>query len=382
MEGDLPWCFGSSSNNWDLHAMVRFACGGGGRVTPAPNSDESFLSGLPPQPQQQMDTAASWQPLPADPALEDLCLQALLAAAPKPETPQPASPRNETPPKPPTSYRNAGGPTRSRRKKKKSQVSKEVTRVPAGAPSPDPCAWRKYGQKPIKGSPYPRGYYRCSTDNDCKARKQVERCRDDPATLIVTYTGGDHSHPVPLHRNSLAGTTRNKAQPPASTSPGEEPPQLQQQVAPTASSADTKQRQGSPSAPAGMFPATPLHCPRPRAGVEREEEDEAEAVAASLLLQDAEMEGEDDVLQFLKPAAGPDDGTVCKDTMLFPEPNEADPGGGCWVDDVKLSPLSNHEPQQNVHEHWRGEIPSHGPSAVGGSCSDTGSEQLGAWAWA
>ncbi|RLN12637.1 WRKY transcription factor 22-like [Panicum miliaceum] len=323
MEGDLRWCFGSSSNNWDLHAVVRFACGGGDRVTPPPASDEFFFSWLPPPPQPQMD-AAAWQPLPADPAVEDLCLHAFLAAAPKPDTPQPASPRNEAPPqqqppKPPTSYRNrnTGGPTGSRRKKKKSQVSKEVTRVPAGAPSPDPWAWRKYGQKPIKGSPYPRGYYRCSTDKDCKARKQVERCRADHTTLIVSYTG-EHSHPVPLHRNSLAGTTRNKPQPPASASPGEEPPQPQ--VAPTASSADTKQ-QGSPSASAGLSPTTPLLCSR--AGVEHEEEDEEEAVAASLLLEDAEMEGEDDVLLFLKLAPGPDDGSGYKeDTMLLPEPHE------------------------------------------------------------
>jgi len=117
MEGDLPWCFGSS-NNWDLHAVVRLACGSGGRITPPPASDKSFFSWLPPQPQPQpqMDAAAC-RPLPADPAVEDLCLQALLAAAPKPETQQPAaSPRNEAPPKPLTSCRNAGGPTRSRRK--------------------------------------------------------------------------------------------------------------------------------------------------------------------------------------------------------------------------------------------------------------------------
>jgi hypothetical protein len=57
----------------------------------------------------------------------------------------------------------------------------------------DEYSWRKYGQKPIKGSPYPRGYYRCSTVKGCPARKHVERATDDPATLVVTYEA-DHCH--------------------------------------------------------------------------------------------------------------------------------------------------------------------------------------------
>ncbi|KAI5059534.1 hypothetical protein GOP47_0025853 [Adiantum capillus-veneris] len=60
-------------------------------------------------------------------------------------------------------------------------------------PPTDFWAWRKYGQKPIKGSPYPRGYYRCSSSKGCSARKQVERSRRDPSMLIVTYTA-DHNH--------------------------------------------------------------------------------------------------------------------------------------------------------------------------------------------
>ncbi|KAG6427177.1 hypothetical protein SASPL_111417 [Salvia splendens] len=70
-------------------------------------------------------------------------------------------------------------------------------------------SWRKYGQKPIKGSPYPRGYYRCSTSKGCLARKQVERNRSDPGMFIVAYTA-EHNHPMPTHRNSLAGSTRHK----------------------------------------------------------------------------------------------------------------------------------------------------------------------------
>ncbi|XP_073300666.1 uncharacterized protein [Primulina huaijiensis] len=66
--------------------------------------------------------------------------------------------------------------------------------------SPSDC-WssRKYDQKPIKGSPYPRGYYRCSTSKNCSAKKQVERCKTDATTLIITYTCA-HNHPEPDSR--------------------------------------------------------------------------------------------------------------------------------------------------------------------------------------
>ncbi|KAF8108913.1 hypothetical protein N665_0104s0224 [Sinapis alba] len=74
----------------------------------------------------------------------------------------------------------------------------------------DLWAWRKYGQKPIKGSPYPRGYYRCSSSKGCPARKQVERSRTDPNMLVITYTS-EHNHPWPTQRNALAGSTRSSS---------------------------------------------------------------------------------------------------------------------------------------------------------------------------
>ncbi|RRT54422.1 hypothetical protein B296_00030529 [Ensete ventricosum] len=75
---------------------------------------------------------------------------------------------------------------------------KRTIRVPAvgskAADIPaDEYSWRKYGQKPTKGSPYPRGYYKCSTLRGCPARKHVERAPDDPSMLIVTYEG-EHRH--------------------------------------------------------------------------------------------------------------------------------------------------------------------------------------------
>ncbi|XWS48489.1 hypothetical protein CRYUN_Cryun13aG0081800 [Craigia yunnanensis] len=96
-----------------------------------------------------------------------------------------------------------------RSRKRKNQQKRTICHVTADNLSSDPWAWRKYGQKPIKGSPYPRNYYRCSSSKGCSARKQVERSNLDPNIFIVTYTG-DHTHPRPTHRNSLAGSTRNK----------------------------------------------------------------------------------------------------------------------------------------------------------------------------
>ncbi|WOH02831.1 hypothetical protein DCAR_0522221 [Daucus carota subsp. sativus] len=87
-------------------------------------------------------------------------------------------------------------------KKRKSKL-KKVVRVPAISLKmsdipPDDFSWRKYGQKPIKGSPHPRGYYKCSSVRGCPARKHVERALDDPAMLVVTYEG-EHNHSQSLH---------------------------------------------------------------------------------------------------------------------------------------------------------------------------------------
>ncbi|AQK92450.1 WRKY transcription factor WRKY28 [Zea mays] len=116
--------------------------------------------------------------------------------------------------------RKAGGRTPRPKRSKKRQVKKVVCEVPAagGVVSTDLWAWRKYGQKPIKGSPYPRGYYKCSSLKSCTARKLVERSPAKPGVLVVTYIA-DHCHAVPAMLNALAGTTRNRPSSSSSASP-------------------------------------------------------------------------------------------------------------------------------------------------------------------
>ncbi|KAJ0981580.1 hypothetical protein J5N97_009835 [Dioscorea zingiberensis] len=91
-------------------------------------------------------------------------------------------------------------------KKRKHRVKRSI-KVPAISNKladipPDDYSWRKYGQKPIKGSPHPRGYYKCSSFRGCPARKHVERCLEDPSMLIVTYEG-EHSHTNSLTQSAL-----------------------------------------------------------------------------------------------------------------------------------------------------------------------------------
>ncbi|KAF5789550.1 putative transcription factor WRKY family [Helianthus annuus] len=83
-------------------------------------------------------------------------------------------------------------------------IGSKVTSIPA-----DDYSWKKYGEKKIDGSSYPRVYYKCSSGKGCRARKRVELAADDAKMLLVTYDG-EHNHrraptPVPTGLTGLVG---------------------------------------------------------------------------------------------------------------------------------------------------------------------------------
>ncbi|KAL5230642.1 hypothetical protein ABZP36_029418 [Zizania latifolia] len=76
-------------------------------------------------------------------------------------------------------------PNRRRRTQQSSGVTKILKNLDDGQ------AWRKYGQKDIQNSLYPKAYFRCTHkyDQQCLAQRQVQRCDEDPASYRVTYIG-------------------------------------------------------------------------------------------------------------------------------------------------------------------------------------------------
>ncbi|XVE50774.1 hypothetical protein DITRI_Ditri01bG0190100 [Diplodiscus trichospermus] len=74
--------------------------------------------------------------------------------------------------------------------------------------SDDGYNWRKYGQKHVKGSEFPRSYYKCTHPN-CEVKKLFERSHDGQITEIIYKGTHDHPKPQPSRRyssgNSMSG---------------------------------------------------------------------------------------------------------------------------------------------------------------------------------
>ncbi|KAL4441255.1 hypothetical protein ABPG77_011492 [Micractinium sp. CCAP 211/92] len=55
--------------------------------------------------------------------------------------------------------------------------------------------WRKYGEKQVKGSPFPRSYYKCSHPG-CPAKKMIER-EPKSGRISQSELKNEHNHPKP-----------------------------------------------------------------------------------------------------------------------------------------------------------------------------------------
>ncbi|KAI3492937.1 hypothetical protein L1887_42432 [Cichorium endivia] len=70
-------------------------------------------------------------------------------------------------------------------------------------PSEDGYNWRKYGQKQVKGSEYPRSYYKCTYSN-CPVKKKVERSHEGHITEIIYKGAHNHPKPPPSRRSGIS----------------------------------------------------------------------------------------------------------------------------------------------------------------------------------
>lgn len=84
-------------------------------------------------------------------------------------------------------------------KKQNQQYEQRGIYNSANNSSDDGYTWRKYGQKQVKGSNFPRSYYKC-TEPKCLVRKKVESAPNGHVIEIV-YNGA-HTHPKTRRKTS------------------------------------------------------------------------------------------------------------------------------------------------------------------------------------
>ncbi|PKU78083.1 probable WRKY transcription factor 3 isoform X2 [Dendrobium catenatum] len=149
---------------------------------------------------------------------------------------QTSSPRSVDSPTAAEDHRN--GTDSKKRCKKNVQSWTIVTSVPHF----DGHQWRKYGQKRIHSSEFPRSYYKCthSKDQGCKATKTIQQKEDkisnNPPKYVVSYSvhhtcKAIETHEIPIVMDSLAITNEHSTSSSQAASPDLSSPVLPKPVA-------------------------------------------------------------------------------------------------------------------------------------------------------
>lgn len=87
-------------------------------------------------------------------------------------------------------------------KRRKTGSKREVRKIPITGSKvesipADDYSWKKYGEKKVDGSPFPRVYYKCNSAKGCPARKRIELSVTDSKMLVVTYDREHRHHHTP-----------------------------------------------------------------------------------------------------------------------------------------------------------------------------------------
>ncbi|KAH0465441.1 hypothetical protein IEQ34_005544 [Dendrobium chrysotoxum] len=116
----------------------------------------------------------------------------------------------------PTAAEDSRNGTDSKKRCKKNVQSWTIV---TSVPHFDGHQWRKYGQKRIHSSEFPRSYYKCthSKDQGCKATKTIQQKEDkisNPPKYVVSYSmhhtcKAIETHEIPIVVDSLAITNEH-----------------------------------------------------------------------------------------------------------------------------------------------------------------------------